>query len=160
MSSQHALRPSHCKEGIDCIPYNRREDGSGGGNLADIGDVAGRVADQRGSGNPASEPEDAGQGLDGQDAELVGSCREEERRNDEVGEGDNGPDGVEQDEVHLARRPPRGPVVHDWRNHVSEAAPVTVCHAMSLTIADQAQDDEGEHALRNSKRKRVCESHG
>jgi hypothetical protein len=51
-----------------------------------------------GEGDEASEPEDHGDSLDGDDSIVVGSDGEEDRGADQVGQHHPGPDGAEDEE--------------------------------------------------------------
>lgn len=59
------------------------------------------VAEEDGQRNKASEPEDHGDGFGSQDSVLVRGIREAGRCDDEVGEGEEGPNGGKDEEVYF-----------------------------------------------------------
>lgn len=63
------------------------------------------AAPPRGDGDPGCEPEDHGDGFDADDGELVGCGWEARGREDEVGDGEERPDGAEEHEVDGVGRP-------------------------------------------------------
>lgn len=73
--------------------------------------VASWGAPVRGKGDGAGEPEDHGDPFEGQRHDAVEEARIVERRKEEVGEQQQGPDRVEDHEGQDAWRPPQG--AHD-----------------------------------------------
>jgi len=74
------------------------------------------ITQEDGQRDEACEPENHGQGLGSQNAILVCGIGEARRRDDDVAEGENGPDGGEDEEVYFGRRilvPLAGPPVRD-----------------------------------------------
>jgi hypothetical protein len=51
------------EQGLGYIPQECGENGGGSGYFANVRDMAARIANERCCGNPASEPEDAGENL-------------------------------------------------------------------------------------------------
>ena len=63
------------------------------------------IPPQRGNGNPSRKPKDHSDGLDCEDSPFVRKGREASGCNDEVGDGEEGPDRGEQHEVYTGRCP-------------------------------------------------------
>jgi hypothetical protein len=84
------------------------ERGKDDGSLCDIADLAkaDAVTQKDCEGDEAGEPEEHGQGLGSQNAKLVAGSAvgESPGHDDEVGEGEDGPDGAEDEEVDLRGR--------------------------------------------------------
>lgn len=93
-----------CKESN--VPFESGEDCSGGARTANTPIlIAAPVTKQSSHGNPAREPEDHCENLNGENAKLVRGIGEAAGGDDEVCEREDGPDGAEEEVVRLARRP-------------------------------------------------------
>ena len=83
----------------------RAKDGGGGHDAADV--IVAQMSPVTaidGDGDEAGKPEQHGDGVDGQQDELVGIALEEGRGQGEVGQDEQGPDGGEEQEVDLRGR--------------------------------------------------------
>jgi hypothetical protein len=68
-------------------PFESSEDTCGARRTARVSPTRQQSAEEDGEGDEAGEPEEHGEGLDGQDGELVGRSGEEPGREGEVDEG-------------------------------------------------------------------------
>lgn len=82
-------------------PFESSENTSGARGTARVAPTGQQSAEEDGEGDEAGEPEEHGEGLDGQDGELVGRAGEEPGREGEVDEGEEGPERGEDEEVVL-----------------------------------------------------------
>lgn len=107
-NSSLRTRPSSA---IHPLPHHSHKNsplkrGKGGGRLGRVAHIpkADAVTQEGGQGDEAGEPEEHGESLGGEDAELVGGGGEAPGSEDEVEQGEQGPDGGKDEEVDLRGR--------------------------------------------------------
>lgn len=93
------------------------------------------VTPERSHGDPGSEPEDHGEGLDAGNSKLVRRSGIARWSEDEVGDGEESPDGAKQHEVDAVRRPRSAPGIAVFINNVG----------------GKTQDDDREEGLHRTK---------
>jgi len=124
-------------------PFQCPKSGSGLGSPANVAPAEEEIAQEDSQCDESGEPEQHGNNLSGQDAELVSGCREEPRRQSQIGDcEDGGPYATEEEEVDLRRRGCQGGGVVPGRD-----------------VGSQGQDEDCEDPLRNAQRKHEVEGH-
>lgn len=101
VSPNPSPQPSHCCSPDESAKHNSRSSCTTYSTVAAAVDISPQACD----GDPRGEPENHGHGLDAGNGKLVGGLREARRREDEVGNGEQGPDGAEEHKIHGAGGP-------------------------------------------------------